>query len=1310
MDEKRVTSDIFVGRKEELKKFEELLLPTGCPHILSIHTNGDGGIGKTQLLLQMQKICESRSDVIYTKKLIDFYHTEARTGRDVMRLIAEALGKNNFPEFNDKLQQYENREIRKSLFVELESAFHQNYADFAEKTDKIIVLFFDTYEVIQNSDLSRWLEIEFFPTLKGNTRVIVAGRYPLKLISADKICLATFQTGEAIEFLKKCFHTEDDKELEKRIGSNEFISKINEMAKGRPILLALFADWCQYEHNIMNPVDLIKNIESQTRDQSKKQELFETSLIERIAFMKRPEDMAVTYMAFAYRRMTPDIFGYLTDISIEKSKEILLEKLKPLSFIKYKEEDTVLLHDEMRDLVVRYWWKKQDARQIIRKDIAENLVEYYNKLLSAELSETEQAVYYAEKLYYQLYTDLEKGFDFFVSQFDESLQEYRIYFCDLLIQEIQAKQFYTALSPEKQLEIDIRRVRYYHEQSLFYEAFKVIRSIEYDINKKEVINGDKNLLATFRREQGIVHVWLNEFNDAVSRFKEASEIFNNSGDKYDSAWSQNWLGYLYYRNSNFKEAHRCLTDSRNTFLELDPNSTEKFYERISNVYSNINLVFRYMGRYYEAANCGEVAVGIAKKIKNDWDHSRFLIALGETYTYSNKTFEAFKAYEKACLILNTKQDNLLKARVFTKLALLSYSHSDYIYLLESYLRGEERKEALDRFHQAYLPNKELQLKKAEDFLNDAKEILTKKIQPTIELAELYYYYGQYYTVKDEWDEAIASYKDSENIARKVRSEYREINAIAGQIIAYYFKKKNNEDFESKIQECMEKINQREILYYNLKGKIEIIQGNIAYEKYIRSRNYDDLKEAFRIYVSASDCMLSFGNVSLDRFHSTFQIVLKRMGRLPIELLPSSEHLDSFREIWNIKDYCSKYCSKFDEIIVFMKDRIKCKKDKSERKRCIDEYYKKAAKCLNEGKEDLCFAPIYREMSLCLLNDSDASAYKKAAAYHRLSHAYFANDRYFEAHKNAAFALDSLKKDKEDKDNNNDKLLKARILIRFAKTSYRREQYAKTIEFYRRKDFKRHINSFKEKNRQNIDKASHYFEEARKIFDEIEPRGKHKKNFSPIEFQSFQSIFKLRLAEYTVIIDGDHIEIERLFNESIKKAESGQNISIQINAIESLITYYYVSGQWAEKKGEIEELRKQFRILIEEKKDKNFYGLKARFEITEGNVKYDQIVSDNENLNNENLIEETFRHYTMATSYRAKYSYKLFYETISILLDRIAKLPKISLMLLHGKIYPRLKEELKLNLPAEDFINDAYQLVEQCLDIHSGYDEKQQQTQ
>ena len=101
-----------------------------------------------------------------------------------------------------------------------------------------------------------------------------------------------------------------------------------------------------------------KSITSVTKEQK---QFFEKAMIERVASLIEPEDRAVTYMAVMYRRMTPEMFHFLTQIPLNECREILLEKLKPLSFIKYKKGDIVLLHDEMRRLIVEYWWNEHDA-------------------------------------------------------------------------------------------------------------------------------------------------------------------------------------------------------------------------------------------------------------------------------------------------------------------------------------------------------------------------------------------------------------------------------------------------------------------------------------------------------------------------------------------------------------------------------------------------------------------------------------------------------------------------------------------------------------------------------------------------------------------------------------------------------------------------------------------------------------------------------------------------------------------------------------------------------------------------------------
>lgn len=1292
---KRVRADIFVDRKKELEQFKEFLAPSFKNYILNIHTNGDGGIGKTQLLLQMQKICKERTDTIfYTKKLIDFYHTEARTKIDVMRLVTESLGKEVFVDFNKKIEVYkqsQDREEIRNLIQELEDIFFGEYFDFEKRIDKIIVLFFDTYEVIQETDFSRWLEQDFFSKLKKNTRIIVSGRNPLDIPSVERMELNPFDIYDTIEFWKQCFKLNNESELEKRIGSRASINKIHTLAKGHPILLALFADWCQLEHNYLRPERIILEIEKEARSKEYpekfKQERFEMILIEWILKLETPEDIAITTMAFAYRRMTTEMFSYIANIEIDESRNLLLEKLKPLSFIKYKDEDMVLLHDEMRDLVVRHYWEKHDPKTIERKNISHKIILYYNKLLgNSNLFAMEKAILHAERLYYQLYSDIDKGFRDFIRQFDKYLQDYQIYFCDLIGEEIFVEQFYNNLNIEKQLEIDLRRIRLCNEQYLSQEALRLLEGINNRLEKKAILEKNHQFLAYFKHEQGIAYFWLNQFDEAIRNFSDAERAFRKLGLHYDLAQELNWLGYSYYRSGNYKEAEKKFYKSVKTFLNIPMEGLTGNYIAISNVYSNLNPTLRLQGRYYEASVYGSMAVGIAEKVQNDRELARFLIAIGDTYKFSNKSFEAFQAHEKALNIIEILPDSLLKARALMGMALPLYRRTDYIFILEYYLKGEDRKDVIQRFREAY-PLAVGHLEYAQKRLEEAKKILENYDNKTIELADLYFYMAEFYTISDDWDNAIKLFKKSEEIANEVHNEYREIDAVVGQIICHYFKG----DEENKIQELKERIQKSKNTYHNLLGKMEIILGNFAYDQYLKDKDPESLKESVKRYVIACHHMYEFSRVSRNRFYMTFRILVKRLGEMTREFLPFVEDIESFRDIWNYDEderkVCQRYNERFDDVIDFAIKRIKGFHDKKEQHEYIAKLKERIDQCIRYGKEESRFAHFYAKMLLQIQIDF-GTFFDQADAFYTLGYAYDANNIVFEARKNYAIALEIIQKVNDNLEKS--LLLKARILISQAAILYSRGEYTRIMEHNRSKDFDKNISEFVAKYQPDIKQALENFESAERILTQLSERfSENQEMLQKIAFT--HAHLEFRWAQYLLLTKGNAVDIERRFNEAIVKADEGNNHWRQMNAIVNLIGYYYFSGQWNDKSSEINVLRNQFVHLV---KVQSFPELLARLEVTEGDAKYDQILSDPDN---EELIEEAFNHYLLATDYKIKYSEKYFFDTLGTLLDRIAKLPKKSVKILHETIYERL---LHNKFPSGKIAEDAYRLVEQCMRIHS----------
>jgi hypothetical protein len=469
----QVKFDLFIGRKEELKRFEEILEPNSGIHVLNIHSDGVGGIGKTQLLIQMRNICKNISDLRCAKEIIDFYHTESRTKTGVMRQIADSLNAENFPYVGQLISEYNQAtgEERKEFFSKLQDIFQEEYAKFSNQYG-ITVIFFDSYELIRgkdSSEYSRWLKTWLFPCLINDyTRVIIAGRYPLKDIDrlkykVEDIRLSKFRFGDTVKFWNRYFDVTYDK-LKKDIlwlDKNQ-IKKFHWLAQGKPILLALFADWIKYENakHSFYPEDLLNKIESETGEiglslSNEQTAMFEEALVSRFRHLNYPYNYIVTCMSFANRRMTPDMLEYLTrdtNISLPDPQNFLKE-LSSFSFVKPKQNDVFILHDEMQRLITQYWWDEQDMSRTIRKGIAEDLIKYYDGLIKRH----DNAIFRAERLYYLLYADLEEGFRHFVSQFDQHIiKSYRINHCQLLLQEISRPEFYNNLSLVSQAEVDLR--------------------------------------------------------------------------------------------------------------------------------------------------------------------------------------------------------------------------------------------------------------------------------------------------------------------------------------------------------------------------------------------------------------------------------------------------------------------------------------------------------------------------------------------------------------------------------------------------------------------------------------------------------------------------------------------------------------------------------------------------------------------------------------------------------------------------------------------------------------------------------------
>ena len=423
--------------------------------------------GKTQLLQQMLKLCRSRyaDKIISSDELIDFYYTEARSKAGIIEQIISKLGRHHFQNVVQQLERYRrtrDSSERQYILDDTLTALRKDYAVFAalsERADKIIVLFFDTYEVIQfigkeentveRSDFSEWLEKELFPALQSdNTRLVIAGRYPFINAAEGSVVtkkLSLFEDKEAVDFLGEHlkiaeFSTEeyqsfmgDFPEAEdllepfrcdldaERIGiqiykfpnryreefdeefwqalidkvpakkekelldalklTREELAIVIELAKRRPIYLALFMDWVRFSK--AEPSKLVREIQN-IKEKEAQRELFEKTILEWL-WIDPEKRKYIYYMTVAYRRMTAKVMQHLTGDSLEYCQEVLLGDIRHFSFTKYKKDETkgdvVLLHDEMRDLITKRWQNRIDPHQEQEKEILNKLIHYYEENL-----------------------------------------------------------------------------------------------------------------------------------------------------------------------------------------------------------------------------------------------------------------------------------------------------------------------------------------------------------------------------------------------------------------------------------------------------------------------------------------------------------------------------------------------------------------------------------------------------------------------------------------------------------------------------------------------------------------------------------------------------------------------------------------------------------------------------------------------------------------------------------------------------------------------------------------------------------------
>ena len=143
----------IVGRKAELERLRKCLHTRGERHF--IYYYGEGGIGKTRMLEELQMLVTEAGPGFYSTNIIDLFHTDTHSTSDMEQAIIEGLDPDEkyFKQYRDERKFYEllrergtDPGVLEHHRTQLSQYFVDGCLELALDARKIVICF-DTVEI-----------------------------------------------------------------------------------------------------------------------------------------------------------------------------------------------------------------------------------------------------------------------------------------------------------------------------------------------------------------------------------------------------------------------------------------------------------------------------------------------------------------------------------------------------------------------------------------------------------------------------------------------------------------------------------------------------------------------------------------------------------------------------------------------------------------------------------------------------------------------------------------------------------------------------------------------------------------------------------------------------------------------------------------------------------------------------------------------------------------------------------------------------------------------------------------------------------
>ncbi|MGH2510714.1 MAG: tetratricopeptide repeat protein, partial [Ktedonobacteraceae bacterium] len=328
----------------------------------------------------------------------------------------------------------------------------------------------------------------------------------------------------------------------------ETVQALHAHTEGRPILLALLVDILHYRE-----VQLAEIVEISSRKR------LEEALVQWLHLI-RPIDQAIYFMAHIAHRFDERILETIASIKMFPPSELtqLFASVSRLSVVRTSssQRDVLVLHDEMRRMVNDYCWPREDPTKSFRSELSTLMIGHYNARLATKPNEELRESYLVEKLFHELFLDIDAGLASFSEQFRQALRLSQRAFARSLLREVKKFDEERLLSREKQPQLSLAQrqdLKVAEARLLVAEenpsaALLIYQELERDLNWVQSHASD---LLFFR---GDCYFHTARYAEAIDSFEACLQLERANSDQTRTAEIYNALGLIARRQARYREA------------------------------------------------------------------------------------------------------------------------------------------------------------------------------------------------------------------------------------------------------------------------------------------------------------------------------------------------------------------------------------------------------------------------------------------------------------------------------------------------------------------------------------------------------------------------------------------------------------------------------------------------------------------------------------------------------------------------------------------------------------------------------------